>query len=103
MCFAGINLFHRLLLTCAAAAAVMAVVAAATCQAELQSELSAYGIHTQAVDRYIVTQSRQVNGDCLGALHSHGLTHSAQWCCSRHLPGGCAANMCPVVLQQTYA
>jgi hypothetical protein len=50
----------RLLPTSAAAAAAAAVVAGATCQVELQSELSSYGIHTQAVDRYIVTQSRQV-------------------------------------------
>ncbi|WIA31005.1 hypothetical protein OEZ86_001046 [Tetradesmus obliquus] len=39
-----------------------------TAQAELQSELAGYGIHTQAVDRYIVTQSRQAIdvGDALG-------------------------------------
>jgi hypothetical protein len=45
--------------------AVVTLVAAATCQVELQSELSSYGIHTQAVDRYIVTQSRQVRGSSI--------------------------------------
>ncbi|KAF6256891.1 RecF/RecN/SMC N terminal domain-containing protein [Scenedesmus sp. NREL 46B-D3] len=41
-----------------------------TANAELQCELSAYGIHTQAVDRYIVTQSRQAVevGDAVGLV-----------------------------------
>lgn len=51
-------------------------------QAQLQAELAAYNIHTQAVDRYIVTQSRQAVhvGDAVGLVkHLELLTGTSDY------------------------